>query len=210
MKQILIYGDSYVYGKFPGGDRYPANKRFTGIVREKLGSDYHVIEEGLRGRMLFGENGFFPERDGFAQFGPIVGSHLPLDLIIFMLGANDCNSSNPLSEEEIASKYHLYNEKITFWCDFHKCHQPKVLILIPPIIDQDKAKAFGEIFTGATKRSERLQNELISNAEHLNWQYLQTSEIIKVSPIDGVHLDEVANQQLAEMLEKKIMEMIII
>ncbi len=208
MKQILIYGDSYVYGKIPGGDRYSADRRFSGIVRNKLGNNYLVVEEGLRGRMLFGENGFFPERDGVAQFGPIIGSHLPLDLIIFMLGANDCNSRNTLTEVEIASKYELYREKITFWCDFHKCEQAKVLIITPPIIDEDNAKVFGEIFQNATRRSKSLQKELINEAKHLGWEYLITSEHIKVSPVDGVHLDEDSNHVLADILIDRIKEIL--
>lgn len=51
MKTILCYGDSNTYGlKSDLVSRYPRNVRWTGILQEKLGSEYYVIEEGLGGR----------------------------------------------------------------------------------------------------------------------------------------------------------------
>lgn len=71
-KQIMVYGDSYVFGKIPGGLRYDAATRFTGVMQSYLGDGYEIIEEGLRGRTLSGENGFFPRRDGLSQFDGII------------------------------------------------------------------------------------------------------------------------------------------
>src|SRR5689334_11654512 len=91
-KTILIYGDSFTFAKIPGGLRYDCETRFTGVLQKELGKDYEVIEEGLRGRTVSGENSFFPYRNGLEQFGPIIGSHLPLDLLVLFLGTNDLNS----------------------------------------------------------------------------------------------------------------------
>jgi len=90
-KQILIYGDSYVFGIIPGGNgaRYDSSTRYTGVAQNYLGSDYNIIEEGMRGRTISGENGFFPHRDGLKAFDGIIGSHFPLDLVIIGLGTND-------------------------------------------------------------------------------------------------------------------------
>lgn len=201
MKEILMYGDSYVYGKIPGGDRYSGSQRFSSIVQEMLGLEYKIIEEGLRGRMLFGENKYFPERDGLQQFGPIVGSHLPLDLIVFVLGANDCNSGNNLSAQDIASKYHLYLEKVRFWSDFHKCQSPQILVVTPPILDELSAqKAFGHIFTGSTEKSKLLQIAIYKVSKDIGWEVLKASEYVSVSSIDGIHLDLENNRKLATQL----------
>lgn len=201
MKEILIYGDSYVYGKIPGGDRYSISQRFSGLVQEMLGSDYMIVEEGLRGRMLFGENKYFPERDGFQQFGPIVGSHLPLDLIVFVLGANDCNSGNELEPHEIANKYALYLDKIKFWCEFHKCLLPQILIVTPPILDEISAqKAFGNIFAGSAKKSKLLQDTVYDVSKDFGWEVLKASEHVSVSSIDGIHLDLENNRKLATQI----------
>lgn len=47
---ILCFGDSNTRGTTPKGDRYTANIRWTGILQEKLGDGYYIIEEGLGGR----------------------------------------------------------------------------------------------------------------------------------------------------------------
>lgn len=209
MKQILFYGDSYVYGKIPGGSRYGFNERFSTIVRTKLGSGYHVIEEGLRGRMLYGENMFFANRDGYKQFGPIIGSHLPLDLIIFVLGANDCNSKNSLTPSEIANKYDKYLEEIQKWCDFHKCDKPKIIITTPPIIDEiSAANAFGEIFKGASSKSQALIQEIGKKAKELSVPVIHFSDFVKVSKVDGVHLDLDANKRMGDVLYNEITRII--
>lgn len=59
-KRILIYGDSYVFGKIPSGLRYDSATRFTGVMQSYLGSDYEIIEEGLRGRQFLEKMGSSP------------------------------------------------------------------------------------------------------------------------------------------------------
>ena len=44
MKTILCYGDSNTYGlKSDLVSRYPRNVRWTGILQEKLGSEYYAV-----------------------------------------------------------------------------------------------------------------------------------------------------------------------
>ncbi len=205
MKEVLFYGDSYVYGKIPGGDRYSRDQRFTSVIQTNLGSEFKIIEEGLRGRMLFGENKFFPERDGYAQFGPIIGSHLPVDLIVFVLGANDCNSGNTLTPNEIASKYALYQNKLNNWCDFLKCAIPSVLVVTPPTLDEQSAqKAFGTIFEGSTAKSQLLQEAIETEVKSLGWLVMSSSLHVSVSEIDGIHLSIEDNTTLANVIAKQI------
>ena len=76
MKQILCFGDSNTYGYKPDkSGRFSWGVRWTSILAEKFGRDVNVIEEGLCGRTTI-----FDE------------SHTPLDLIIIMLGTNDCKT----------------------------------------------------------------------------------------------------------------------
>ncbi|GMQ61530.1 SGNH/GDSL hydrolase family protein [Vallitalea maricola] len=55
MKTIVCFGDSNTYGYNPSqnGNRYPRNIRWTGLISEKLGSDFYIIEEGLNGHHRF-------------------------------------------------------------------------------------------------------------------------------------------------------------
>src|SRR5512135_783272 len=51
MKTVLCYGDSNTWGYDPATQqRFPRDVRWTGVLRDSLGPDYLVIEEGLNGR----------------------------------------------------------------------------------------------------------------------------------------------------------------
>ena len=93
MKTILCYGDSNTYGlKSDLVSRYPRNVRWTGILQEKLGSEYYVIEEGLGGRTTVWDDPVEDYKNGKKYLLPCLDSHKPLDLVIIMLGTNDLKS----------------------------------------------------------------------------------------------------------------------
>ncbi|GIR56816.1 MAG: hypothetical protein CM15mP64_2280 [Candidatus Neomarinimicrobiota bacterium] len=58
IKNILCFGDSNTWGFVPGAfdpetlymKRYSILERWPGLLRDILGADYHIIEEGLNGR----------------------------------------------------------------------------------------------------------------------------------------------------------------
>ena len=50
MKNILCYGDSNTWGFIPGtGERLEKDRRWTGVVQNRLGSGYRIIEDGING-----------------------------------------------------------------------------------------------------------------------------------------------------------------
>lgn len=62
MRQILCFGDSNTWGlDGDSGKRLPWGVRWTSLLQEKLGQQYHVIEEGLCGRTTIFDD---PLRDG--------------------------------------------------------------------------------------------------------------------------------------------------
>jgi lysophospholipase L1-like esterase len=51
MKTILCYGDSNTWGYNPATqDCFPRDQRWPGVLRQELGEEYLIIEEGLNGR----------------------------------------------------------------------------------------------------------------------------------------------------------------
>ena len=50
MFTILCYGDSNTHGSHPAGGRFDPHERWAGVLRDELGPDYWVVEEGLGGR----------------------------------------------------------------------------------------------------------------------------------------------------------------
>lgn len=94
MKQILCFGDSNTYGLIPGTDeRYAWNERWTGILNDAVHKKgYRIIEEGLCGRTTVFEDPFRMGRKGSEMLPVIMETHAPVDMVILMLGTNDCKT----------------------------------------------------------------------------------------------------------------------
>ena len=76
----------------PKTGRFDENTRWTGLLQQKLGPEYHIIEEGLCGRTTVFQDELRESRRGLDMVGVTVEMHNPLDLVIIMLGTNDCKS----------------------------------------------------------------------------------------------------------------------
>lgn len=208
-KRILIYGDSYTFGKIPDGNRFDSATRFTGITQSYLGSDYEIIEEGLRGRTIAGENGFFPHRDGLAQFDGIIGSHFPLDLVIIFLGTNDSNSSRTASPEELVSPLIKYIRGVSWWAKHLGFDKPRIALVIPPTIDEVASdKAFKNIFSGSGDKILAMQKLIKQLADDNKVLTFDASKVVTVSQVDGIHLDADNNRLLGKALAQFIKEVI--
>ena len=100
--KILCFGDSNTFGYIPGrGGRYDRHTRWPGRLQELLGSAYQVIEEGLCGRTTAFDDVTEPGRSGLDRIRDAVGKNEPLDLLIIVLGSNDCKAQFQASAEEI-------------------------------------------------------------------------------------------------------------
>ena len=93
MKTIVCYGDSNTWGCIPittfdDIPRYDAHTRWGGVLRDTLGADYWVVEEGLGGRTTVWEDPVSLNRNGYAYLLPCLESHQPLDLVALLLGTN--------------------------------------------------------------------------------------------------------------------------
>lgn len=207
-KRILIYGDSYVFGKIPGENRFDAATRFTGITQSYLGSDYEIIEEGLRGRTISGENGFFPHRDGLKQFDGIIGSHFPLDLVIIFLGTSDANSSRKSTPEELVTPLIKYVRGVSWWAKHLGFTKPRIALVIPPTIDEVVSdKSFKNIFNGSGEKILAMQKLIKQLAEDNKVLSFDVSKVVTVSPVDGIHLDIENNRLLGKALAQFIKEL---
>jgi len=208
-KRVLLYGDSLVYWKIPWGARYDVSVRFSGQTQTLLWSEYDIIEEGLRWRMLKDNNTYFPHRDGLAQFGPIIASHMPVDLIVISLWTNDMNSGVDKSFGDISDWVRWYIEQIDRWCVHFNIQKPQVLLVCPPVVREEYSYAiFKDIFRWAEAKSLLLSDRYSRIAHELSIHLLDLSSSVAPSNIDGIHLDEEGNKNVAEALSKKIQEIL--
>jgi lysophospholipase L1-like esterase len=168
-------------------------------LQKNLGDKYEVIEEGLRGRFLAGENPFVPERDGLKQFGPILASQFPVDLVILFLGTNDTNSRAHKSPQEIADGLNNYFEVIDNWCKEFRAMKPEVLIISPPHINEDVLKT-DSMFEGAAKKSLGLAEYYQAIAKRHNALFFDSSTVAEPGVRDGVHIEAEAHKALGAAL----------
>ena len=100
---ILCFGDSNTWGYKPDKTgRFDENTRWTALLQKKLDPEYHIIEEGLCGRTTVFQDELRESRRGLDMIGVTVEMHNPLDLVIIMLGTNDCKTRYGASASVIA------------------------------------------------------------------------------------------------------------
>ena len=113
VKRILCFGDSNTYGYIPGGNgrRYGPDVRWTGLLSAWLKPECLIIEEGLPGRTTVFEDPILPGRKGSDYFYPCLWSHAPLDMLLLMLGTNDCKARFACDSYQIVNWLHCMRRR---------------------------------------------------------------------------------------------------
>lgn len=116
MKNILCFGDSFVWGFNPKDrSRFSYEERWTGILQGLLGRAYHIIEEGLNSRTTAFDDFFTPYRamgTGADILPMMLDAHYPIDLVALMLGTNDFQEHREMSVRKSAKGMVLCVKKI--------------------------------------------------------------------------------------------------
>ncbi|MDB5847310.1 MAG: hydrolase, partial [Rhodoferax sp.] len=174
-KRILCFGDSLTWGWKPTEagipvERYAQHTRWTGVLAQQLGQDFDVIEEGLCGRTTDLNDPLDPRLDGAAYLPSALASHLPLDLVVIMLGTNDTKVYFNRSPFEIAAAVgKLVGQVMGSGVDSATVYPaPKVLLVAPPPVAEAIAPAwFAELFVGARGKMQELSAHLQNLAKLL-------------------------------------------
>jgi lysophospholipase L1-like esterase len=210
IKNIMCFGDSNTWGYNPvTGGRFLRNIRWTGILQKMLGNSYYVIEEGLNGRTTVLDDpaeGHMGDKNGVKVLPLLLSTNSPLDLVIVMLGTNDLKKRFSASPFEAS----LGIERII---DTVKRHNytpveqiPGILILSPPPITF-LCNAFREHFREtAPEESRRFSEYYQQVAQRHECRCLDTASFAEVSPEDGIHLTEAAQEIFARKVYGKVLE----
>jgi len=212
MKTILCYGDSNTYGLNPewakgNPGRHDIHTRWPGRLQDQLGSEYHVIEEGLCGRTTCFEDPTMDYRNGLSYFQPCLETHTPLDLIIIMLGTNDCksvlNASPVVIASGLARLIQIAKNPMT-----HMGNPiPKILIAVPVPIDECATRLpMGMIGMDMVEKSRGLAAAYKKTADMYGCEYIDLGEYAHTTTYEGIHLDVEAHAAVANALEKKVKE----
>lgn len=206
-KRILCFGDSNTWGYRVTGGRFEDEVRWPMRLQTLLGDEYTVIEEGFNGRTCVYddpiEGGF---KSGLQYLPPCVMTHTPLDLIIIMLGTNDCKKRFQMTPFTIGGGITALIKAARAYAHDQNGAQPKILIMAPaPILDNVMQTRHAEIFgTDAPAVSKDLSAELSRVAKLMLCEFLDAGIYADVSPVDAVHLTREGHLALAEAVRKKV------
>lgn len=205
MRQILCFGDSNTFGYIPeSGRRYPWGVRWTSILNEKLGlENYRVIEEGLCGRTTIFEDPLRAGRRGADIFPTVLETHAPVDLVVLMLGTNDCKTVFTATAEIIGKGIENLIAQIRVYA------KTSEILLMSPIhlgeqvwkegYDPEFSRASVEVSKGLAEVYQRI-------AQREQIDFLDASAYAEPSSADQEHLTEEGHALLADAVFQKIRE----
>lgn len=203
MKTILCYGDSNTWGWDPvTGSRLAKDERWPEVLQQELGYDYEVISEGLPGRTTVWTDPIEGHMSGKDYLIPCLNSHKPIDLMIILLGTNDLKHRFGVSAFDIAEGVGHLAKMIQQSGSGPGGKSPQVLILIPPPFET--LSNFAEIFAGGVEKAKNFRQQYQRVAEQMACPYLDTSEYIVSSDVDGVHFDASTHKTLGQVVAQKV------
>ncbi len=202
MKRVLCFGDSNTWGYEPQvGTRYDETVRWTGRLQQHL-PQARIIEEGLNGRTAVWEDPIEEHRNGKSYLLPCLLSQAPLDLVILMLGTNDCKSRFGLTSSDVAAGVRTLGQIILASDAGRAGKAPKLLIVCPPFLqyqrEADYLCSFNDISHTVAKELPIKYQRLTAE---LGCAYLDLSDKITPSPRDGIHLEPDEHKKIALLLK---------
>lgn len=205
MKSILCYGDSLTWGYNPtDSTRFPPDQRWPGILQEELGAHARIIEEALNSRTVATDDFVRASRNGLAMLPPLLEFHAPLDVVVVMLGTNDCAPCYGLTAGEIALGCAGLIRAVKASLAGPGASQPKTVLVAPPLLGSLSPEM--ELFYGGGEAvSRQLADAYRIVAQSLDCMFLDVALVAEASDIDGVHLDPPQQRKLA-LAVKEVVE----
>ena len=234
MKQILCFGDSNTWGydgesrkRLPWGKRWTsllqekfdvetakqgiqagnntADQREAGNAEHKSGESVRIIEEGLCGRTTIFEDPLRDGRRGTALLPTLLETHDGVDVIVLMLGTNDCKTVFGASAEVIGKGIARLLDQIAAYAP-----EAKVLLMSPIYLGE---KVWQEGYDQEFSResvivSRNLQPvyEKIAAERHIS--FLPAASYVHCCDADQEHLNAAGHKKFAEVVYRKVQELL--
>lgn len=195
---ILVFGDSNSHGTMPlsrlgGVERHPKSARWPEVMARALETE--VISEGHPGRTTVHDDpidGAF--KNGMRALPAILESHRPLDLVIVMLGTNDCKARFCLRGWDIAAGVGKLAQVVQASNAGPGGVAPRVMLVAPVPVEESGVLA--EMFQGGRARSRAIAPALRDEAERLGCAFFDAGRVAQVDMVDGVHMNASAQAAL--------------
>ena len=218
-KRILIYGDSNSWGYLDDGSGLRYEQAWPHVMATYLLDDHaldcHLIEALLPGRTTaYPDPQEGPEYNGLPYLRPCLLSAAPLDMVLIMLGTNDCKTRFEASADDIAQNL-IQLAKIA------RCSQsgqgkwregasPLVGIIAPAIIGEksiDPNWLRYQEWLGGYETSKQLYQALSRKVEMLGDEgvfLLNAADIVTPSDRDPIHWAAEEHHKMGQYVAKAI------
>lgn len=209
-KTVVCFGDSNTFGWLPTlsrttSRRYAADRRWPGVLAKRLGGGFQVIEEGQVGRTTVHPDPIEgAHRNGRMGLAIVLETHMPIDLLIIMLGTNDLKARYAVQAADIIDSIEdlVRLAKASGAGAGVGSRSPGIMLVSPPPIRE--VGRFVEMFAGGEEKAARLPALMKDLASRIDVPFLDASEIIEVSAVDGIHLDLEAHRLLGIAVADKV------
>lgn len=129
-------------------------------------------------------------------------SHMPLDLVIIMLGTNDLKHRFAMTASDIADSIEVLVRAVQRSEAGPGGAAPAVLVVAPPPMQE--VDWLGEMFLGGAAKSVPLPGLIREAAKRTGAAFLDAGEFVESSTIDGIHLDSDSHRTLGTELARVI------
>ncbi len=212
-KHIVCFGDSNTHGYCAdpgdcadGGIRFNESERWPRLLQQQLGDDYLVIEEGLSGRTTCFDDPIHEGLNALDYIYPCLKSHESVDLLIIMLGTNDCKDRFCASAACIAlgmARLVKKAKSTECWGD----HGPNILVIAPPPIGEGMHQSACAATMGSlcAQKSRELARHYQGQCDLLGVHFLDAGRVgAEFNRVDYMHLTRKGHAALAETLAELV------
>ena len=205
-KTVMCFGDSNTWGFPPDcGERYNRQTRWPGVLQQELGDEYYVVEEGLPGRNTVWDDPIEGGKNGLKQLIPLIHSHMPLDLLIILLGTNDLKNRFSVSPMDISWSIGRLVKAARDSGDPFLGEAPDVLVICPPPLADLSQSPFKDILIGAEEKSRQLPSVLGTFCEENNIRMFNAGDVVRTSPVDGIHWEPEEHRKLGVAVAAEVL-----
>ncbi len=213
MKTILCYGDSNTWGYDPrSGKRYAPKERWPGVLREILGEEYYVAENGIGGRSAIWDNPYIPGLNGKEGLIYALMSARPIDLVILMLGTNDLKYTDAFNaakgQQTLIRMMKGAAVSVNIPSRIFTKGEPEILLVSPPNL----GKSLGSRHTIEPylthEESVKLAEYYRMVAQEEKIYFLDAAQYAGPSRIDGMHMLPEGHLALGKAIAKQVLEIL--
>lgn len=207
---VLCFGDSLTWGWVPVEQavpttRYSARERWTGVMAKAL-PDCVVVEEGLNGRTTDLDDPLDSRMNASRYLPTALASHMPIDLVVLMLGTNDSKAVFRRRPQDIVyGMNRLAGQVLGSAGGVGTIYPaPQLLIVAPPALGEMPNPYFRTLFEGAHETVAQLPELYEQLAGFLGVHFLDANTFTTTDGMDGIHLSAEGNRRLGLGIAEKV------